>query len=78
MSLSFARLLLLLPLLPGAARAQSPHPNVLISALNNPSETAITLNPKNPQQLVAGATLNNAYFSTNGGQTWTRQVLVQH
>ena len=76
MSLSYVRLLLLLPLLPGAAWAQSPHPNVLISALNNPAETAITLNPKNPQQLVVGANLNNAYFSTTGGQTWTRQVLT--
>ncbi|MBF9223831.1 T9SS type A sorting domain-containing protein [Hymenobacter ruricola] len=70
------RLLPLLVLLAGAARAQSPHPNVLISAVNNPNETAIMLNPKNPQEVVAGANLNNAYFSTNGGQTWTRQQLT--
>ena len=76
MNPSLPRFLLLLSLLPGAARAQSPHPNVLISALGNPSETAIALNPKNPQQLVAGANLNNAYFSSTGGLSWTRQVLA--
>ncbi len=65
--------LLLAPLL---AAAQSAHPNVLVSAVNNPNEPAITLNPKNPQQLVAGANIDNAYASTNGGQTWARQQLA--
>ena len=69
-------LLALLALLPLAAAAQSPHPNVLISALGFPAETAIAINPKNPQELVAGANLNFAYFSANGGRAWTRQVLA--
>ncbi|MDQ2772700.1 MAG: glycosyl hydrolase [Bacteroidota bacterium] len=65
--------LLLSPLL---TLAQSPHPNVLVSAVNNPNEPSVTLNPKNPQQLVAGANTDNAYVSTNGGQTWARQQLA--
>ena len=66
-------LLLALPL---AASAQSLHLNVLISAQNNPNETAICINPKNTQQLVAGANINNAYTSLDGGLTWTRQALT--
>lgn len=61
---------------PLAVAAQSPHPNVLISSVGNPEETSIVINPKNTQQLVAGANIDNAYFSTNGGQTWTRQQLA--
>ena len=62
--------------LPCATMAQSVHPNVLIGAVGNPNETSITLNPKNPQEVVVGANTNNAYFSSNGGQAWTRQVLA--
>ncbi|MBO0361100.1 T9SS type A sorting domain-containing protein [Hymenobacter sp. BT186] len=62
--------------LPVALRAQSPHPNVLVSTQNTPSETAIAINPKNPQQLIAGANLNNQYSSLDGGQTWTWRTLT--
>ena len=56
--------------------AQSPHPNVLVSTQNSPSETAIAINPKNTRQLVAGANLNNQYTSLDGGQTWTWRTLT--
>ncbi len=70
-------ILRLLPffLAPLAAVAQAVPPNVLISDQQNPNETAIAINPKNPQELMAGANTDNAYWSQDGGLTWTRQVL---
>lgn len=46
------------------------HPNVLIGMENQPNEPSICINPKNTQELVAGANLQNLYYSHNGGQTW--------
>ncbi|SHI37117.1 Por secretion system C-terminal sorting domain-containing protein [Hymenobacter daecheongensis DSM 21074] len=63
-------------LLPTAVRAQSGHPNVLVSTRSSPEETAIAINPKNTQELVAGANISNQYFSTDGGQTWTWRPLT--
>ncbi len=53
----------------------SQHPNVMISDQNNPEEPAIVINPENTQQLVAGANINNVYFSSDGGQSWTIDVM---
>ncbi|RYU77975.1 T9SS type A sorting domain-containing protein [Hymenobacter persicinus] len=58
-----------------ALRAQSAHPNVLVSTISSPEETAIAINPKNTRELVAGANISNQYYSTNGGQTWTWRPL---
>ncbi|MCC3156330.1 T9SS type A sorting domain-containing protein [Hymenobacter sp. 15J16-1T3B] len=69
---------LLLPLaavFPLPLLAQSPHPNVLVSTQNTPTETAVCINPKNTNELVAGANINNQYYSTNGGLTWTWRTL---
>ena len=68
-------LLLLAALLPVPLLAQSGHPNVLVSTQNAPTETAICINPKNTNELVAGANVNNQYYSTNGGLTWTWRML---
>ncbi|KAA9333153.1 T9SS type A sorting domain-containing protein [Hymenobacter busanensis] len=68
--------LLVLFLLPLSLLAQSPHPNVLVSTQNRPNETAICINPKNTNELVAGANLNNQYSSTDGGRTWTWRTLT--
>ncbi|TGE21409.1 T9SS type A sorting domain-containing protein [Hymenobacter aquaticus] len=57
-------------------RAQSQHPNVLISVQNSPNETSIAINPKNTQELIAGANLNNQYTSLDGGRTWTWRTLT--
>ncbi|TGE15262.1 T9SS type A sorting domain-containing protein [Hymenobacter elongatus] len=70
------RLVLSLLLTPALLRAQSAHPNVLISVQNQPNETSIAINPKNTQQLVAGANLNNQYSSLDGGRTWTWRTLT--
>lgn len=56
-----------------AAAAQ--HPNVLIGKDNAPNEPSICINPKNPRQLVAGANLNNVYYSHDGGETWGRAAV---
>ena len=40
-----------------------------------PCEPSIAINPKNPNQLVAGSVLNNVYHSKNGGLRWKKQKL---
>lgn len=46
------------------------HPNVMISNSNSPEEPSITIDPNNTQRLVAGANINNYYYSNDGGVTW--------
>ncbi len=48
------------------------HPNVLISTEGSPNEPSICINPKNTQELVAGANLNNVYYSHDSGANWTK------
>lgn len=49
--------------------------NVMISNQNSPNEPSIKMNPLNTDQLVAGANLDNVYYSTDGGQTWVSNFL---
>ncbi len=44
--------------------------NVMISNQNNCNEPSIYMNPKNTNQLVAGANLSAFYYSNDGGYTW--------
>jgi len=46
------------------------HRNVLIGAENDPEEVSICINPKNPALMVAGANIENYYFSSDSGKTW--------
>ena len=50
--------------------------NVMISNVQAPNEPSIMINPKNTNQVVAGANIASYYYSTNGGHTWTRGVLT--
>jgi hypothetical protein len=62
------------------ARAQS-FPNVRISdpSLRYPEEVSIAVNPKNPNQLAAGANINYLFTSSNGGMDWNwRQLSSQY
>jgi hypothetical protein len=56
------------------SRAQ--YPNILITSTGSPNEPAICMNPKNPNQIVAGSNLNFYFYSTNGGYNWTRATLT--
>ncbi len=48
------------------------HPNVLISQNFDPNEPSICINPKNTNELVAGANLNNVYYSHDAGASWAQ------
>jgi len=57
---------------------QAQHTNVLIDedgSWAQPEEPSIIVNPKNTDHMVAGANIDNLYFSSDGGLTWTTDVL---
>lgn len=58
-----------------STKSFSQFPNVLISTSNSPEEVSIAINPKNTNQIVAGANLNNSYRSNDAGVTWSVQTL---
>lgn len=55
-----------------AQNAAAQHPNILVGTTNAPNEPAVCINPKNPQQVVAGANIDNVYYSADGGATWNQ------
>ncbi len=52
--------------------------NVMISDEYSPEEPSITMNPKNPNMLMAGANLRSYYYSADGGLSWTRGSLYSN
>jgi len=68
-------LLLILLLLFSINFSNAQYANVTISTLNSPNETTICINPKNTNQLIAGANIVSYYWSTNSGLNWTRGVM---
>ncbi len=54
----------------------SQYTNITISTTNTPSEPSICINPKNLNQVVAGANISSVYYSTNSGYNWTRYSLT--
>ena len=54
----------------------SQHQNVMISASNSPEEPAIYVNPYNTDKLIAGANINNLFYSDDGGYSWTVTTLT--
>lgn len=48
------------------------HTNILVGTGNSPNEPAICINPRNTQELVAAANLDNVYYSHDGGASWTQ------
>lgn len=68
---------LLLPVLFFICQQTFPqHPNILISTTDLPNEPSISLNPKNPNNIVAGANNDKYYLSYDGGLTWTEGTLT--
>lgn len=51
--------------------AVAQHTNIQIGVLSNPNEPSICLDPQDPARIVAGANLNNFYYSSDTGKTWT-------
>ncbi len=52
------------------------HQNITISSSNSPEEPTIYINPKNTNQLIGGANINNVYRSVDGGFSWATGTLV--
>jgi hypothetical protein len=48
----------------------------MISDSGSPEEPSIFVNPKNTQQIVAGANINLVYTSEDGGLTWKKDQLT--
>jgi hypothetical protein len=51
-------------------------PNVLISNELEPEEVSIAINPKNTNQVIAGANISSAYYSQDAGKSWQRTSVV--
>jgi hypothetical protein len=54
---------------------QAQYPNIVIGSSNSPNEPSICINPRNPNQMVAGANNDKYYYSSDGGLTWAGGVL---
>lgn len=67
-------LLICLLIFNNAAKAQ--FTNILISNSNDPEEVSISINPKNTNEMVVGANIDNVYSSLNGGLNWTVSTLT--
>jgi type IX secretion system substrate protein/BNR/Asp-box repeat protein len=50
--------------------------NIMIDDVGNPEEPSIAINPQNTNEVVAGANIDNQYYSHDAGHTWTKQTLV--
>jgi hypothetical protein len=73
------KLSLLIPVLFIGNLLIAQHQNIQLPYSNSayaPEEPSIYMNPKNTNQLVAGANINNVYTSEDGGNTWTANVLT--
>lgn len=70
------KLLIIIAVFLLSAESQAQYKNVMIGNKNLPNEPSIAINPKNTQQLVAGANTDNYYYSDDGGMTWTQKLLT--
>ncbi len=56
--------------------SQSSYTNIQISNIGGPNEPSICINPKNTNQIVAGANTDKVYRSSNGGLNWITSTLT--
>lgn len=66
----------LLLILTSSIYSQSSYTNITISATGGPNEPSICVNPKNTNQVVAGANTDKVYRSSDGGMTWVSSTLT--
>lgn len=69
-------ILTLLLLLFFSLNLSAQHLNIMISNTNYPEEPTISIDPFNTERLVAGANIDNYYYSNNGGYNWEKGVLT--
>jgi hypothetical protein len=60
----------------GAYVASAQHTNVMVGNGNDPNEPSICLDPNHPNRMVAGANLNNVYYSVDTGHTWIHNLMT--
>lgn len=65
----------ILLLITSSIYSQSSYTNIQISGTGGPNEPSICVNPKNTNQIVAGANTDKVYRSSDGGLTWTSSIL---
>jgi hypothetical protein len=54
----------------------SQYKNIKINTIENrPNEVVIAINPNHPNNIIAGANLNNYYYSFDRGQTWVNKTI---
>jgi hypothetical protein len=58
-----------------ALSSSAQHINVMLGNQRNPNEPSIAINPKNTNQMVAGANIDNYYYSDDAGYTWQNNRL---
>ena len=67
-------LILVLLILPSISLSQ--YKNIKVNSISNsPEEVSIAINPRHPNNLVAGANINNYYYSFDGGNTWINKEI---
>ena len=49
------------------------HKNILIDANPSADEPSIALDPRNTNRIVAGSNIDNIYYSTDAGHSWTKK-----
>ncbi len=69
-------ILFLLIILTSSIYSQSSYTNITISSTGGPNEPSICINPKNTNQVVAGANTDKVYRSSDGGLTWVSSTLT--
>lgn len=67
--------LLLILILFNLKVAEAQFENIKIDDSGGPEEPSICINPKNTNNMVAGANINYVYQSLDGGQTWQKDEL---
>jgi len=70
------RYLILLGIVVSVLQTSAQYDNILISTISSPNEPSIIINPRNTDQLVAGANISSYYYSFDGGYNWTCGNLV--
>ena len=56
--------------------AYGQYENILVGNQYGPNEPSISMNPRNTNELLAGANINSYYYSVDGGFNWTQGTLT--